>query len=219
MITEIKSLLKYDEVILWFESDLFCQINFVACVSILAQLDYKGKVFGVFGPEDFEFDLSSYQSSEFSLFEIMELSEEEVTLCDLVWKIYCSPDHDKFNAIIDRDEFGQLAYLKEALLAHFDRFPRVDRQFNEVELMVKKGIEESNNEYKSLMRYLLTRGRKWGYGDSQYDQMLKSLTAIIGEEPYVFEIPSDFRKGSVVYGGVEQSFFEFNSKKKKLEKI
>ena len=55
---------KYDELILWFGLDAFCQINMLALLAYLEQIDYKGKIF--------------YQAIDDSSFKPLEMNTQIV---------------------------------------------------------------------------------------------------------------------------------------------
>lgn len=172
---------KYDEVILWFEYDLFCQINMMALIAFLGSLktpqqtismicagriDDSGKLYGLG-------ELSLDQFKE-QLDKKLKLNTREFDLASDVYQAYTSPNPDELftYTILPSDEFW---YLADALKAHFKRFPNSISGLTEIEQKIidlaSEGIESSNE----LVGKLLKWQEYYGFGDLQYFNALNSL--------------------------------------------
>ncbi|MDF0718217.1 DUF1835 domain-containing protein [Muricauda sp. 334s03] len=170
-----------DQIVLWFEYDLFCQINMLAVISWLKQhrrhaeisLVCSGKVEGstkLYGLNELNDD---------RLMELYEtrkvLSQDDIEYADYIWQLYCSDNPIRLENQIANNDF-QFEYLSDALKTHLKRFPTIKNGLNDLENHIlevaKKHKPKSKNE---LMKDLLTDQGFYGFGDTQYERMLSSL--------------------------------------------
>lgn len=170
-----------DQIVLWFEYDLFCQINMLAVISWLKQhrrhaeisLVCSGKVEG---------STKLYGLNELNDDKLMELyddrkvlSQDDIEYADYIWQLYCSDNPIRLENQIANNDF-QFEYLSDALKTHLKRFPTIKNGLNDLENHIlevaKKHKPKSKNE---LMKDLLTDQGFYGFGDTQYERMVSSL--------------------------------------------
>lgn len=176
-----------DEIVLWFEYDLFCQINMIAMISWLKKhrkghqisLVCSGKVKGskkMFGLSE----LSQNQIEEHYKNRI-ELTTDDIEYADYIWQLYCSDSPLRLETVHKFNPMSPFQYLTAALEAHLQRFPSIENGLNAVENFV---LETTHNHQlsseKQLIGKLLSNQKVYGFGDVQYlekIQRLKSLFA------------------------------------------
>jgi hypothetical protein len=170
-----------DEIILWFEYDLFCQINMLAVISWLKSHRRHVQISLVCsGNEDGTDHL--YALNELGDDQIkklfkkrVELSQDDIEFADYVWQLYCSDNPIRLEHLTDFDQY-QFKYLGEALKTHLKRFPTIKNGLNEIENRVLHvAAEEKPKSRKQLLGTLLTDQGWYGFGDSQYERILKNL--------------------------------------------
>jgi hypothetical protein len=170
-----------DEIILWFEYDLFCQINMLAVISWLKTHRRHVQISLVCsGREDDTNRL--YGLSELSDEQIkklfkqrVELSQDDIEFADYVWQLYCSDNPIRLEHLTDFEQY-QFEYLGEALKTHLKRFPTIKNGLNEIENRVLQvAAEEKPKSKKQLLGSLLLDQGWYGFGDSQYGRILKNL--------------------------------------------
>ncbi len=170
-----------DEIVLWFEYDLFCQINMLAVISWLKT--YRRHV-------QISLVCSGYEDDSERLYGLGELSDErirelfksrvslsqnDIEYADYVWQLYCSDNPIRLENLADFDMY-QFTYLEEALKTHLRRFPAIKNGLNELENRVLKiAAENKSASKKALMSALLTDQGWYGFGDTQYLRILKNL--------------------------------------------
>ena len=170
-----------EEIILWFEYDLFCQINMLAVISWLkthrrhvqislvcsGNEDDTNRLYGLG-------DLSDEQIQELYKTRV-ELSQDDIEFADYVWQLYCSDNPIRLEHLTDFEQY-HFNYLGEALKTHLRRFPTIKNGLNEIENRVLQvAAEEKPKSKKQLLRSLLSDQGWYGFGDSQYDRILKNL--------------------------------------------
>ncbi|MEC7756160.1 MAG: hypothetical protein VYB44_19165 [Bacteroidota bacterium] len=173
----------YEEVVLWFEYDLFCQINMLALIEWLGQrrearqtisLVCAGKVPG----EDQLKGLGQLNPEHYNeLFNSrLKLNTREFVFAADVFKLYCSPQHNELFTyiILPSQEFP---YLSEALQAHFRRFPYQSIGLNEIEQQIIRLAPQCQSQHQ-LVGKLLQWQTTYGFGDSQYFSYLNYLSSL-----------------------------------------
>lgn len=170
-----------DEIILWFEYDLFCQINMLAVISWLKTHRRHVQISLV---------CSGYEDDSDKLYALNEVSDEridelfasrvhlsqnDIEYADYVWQLYCSDNPIRLENLADFDLY-QFSYLGEAIKTHLRRFPTIRNGLNEIENRVLEVASKSKaGSKKALMGSLLVNQGWYGFGDSQYERILKNL--------------------------------------------
>lgn len=171
-----------DQIVLWFEYDLFCQINMLAVLSWLKthrrhaeiSLVCSGKVEG---SDKF------YGLGELNDEQLMALYEERTTLtqddieyADYVWQLYCSDNPIRLENLLDFDEDFQFEYLSDAIRAHLKRFPAIKNGVNVLERKVLETAQKGKfSSRRELLGGVLQQNDIYGYGDTQYDRIITTL--------------------------------------------
>ncbi|WP_234733283.1 DUF1835 domain-containing protein [Tellurirhabdus bombi] len=166
----------YDEVVFWFEHDLFCQINLVF---LLAQLAGKAQNQTVslisidHHPDLPDFkglgQLSSAQLATLFL-QRQPITADDVAKAAAVWKAYAGPDPMAIQELLN-EPFGGLTFLKDALQAHLQRFPFVGNHLNLIELQLLTILVEGPMREEEFIRRFLHQDQVYGlteWGVEQY---------------------------------------------------
>jgi hypothetical protein len=155
-VTTLASFPDHEEVVLWFEHDLFCQVNLIYLLDWFAQRDLgKTKVslicIGEFpGKENFRGlgELNVEQLA--SLFESRhEITPGELQLGKSAWGAYCSADPTAIERVL-RQDTSALPFLRGALLAHLARFPSFRNGLGRIEQRGLELIRAGLNEFGRL---------------------------------------------------------------------
>lgn len=171
---------RYDEINLWFEYDLFCHINMLACISFLKSLGYKGAIFlvcsgRVVGKQELQ-GLS--QLSDIGIIthykNKVKLDNHDLFLADDLWRIYCGNDHLKLRPQSAKD--SNFKYLSNCISAHKERFPHKKTGLNTLEANMLRLIKkyEIKTEHQ-LCGYMLNYQGYYGYGDIQILKMITRM--------------------------------------------
>ena len=133
---KIKNCVRYDEVILWFEYDLFCQINLIFLLDYLNKRKLTNTVISLICPAshqnhpDFR-GIGQLTPQELSglIFDKVALTQDDLNLASTAWLAYSKGEKANIEEVLNFD-FGQLDKLKPALQAHLDRFPDEETGLN-----------------------------------------------------------------------------------------
>lgn len=228
---------EYDEIHLWFEYDLFCHINLIACINTLHQKEIqKPRYLICSGWIDGEKNLKGLPElspnqlkKEFN--NRIRLEPADIALAIALWRTYCGKDHTLFKSYITQS--SNFKYLTNCLKAHVKRFPNTDSGLSTIEENILKLIDEYDIKSKHhLLGYCLNYQGYYGFGDTQYKRIIDKLSlffevledklvlnekgkkAINKSHNFIDELGDD-----IAFGGVNRMDFQFNTKENLLVKI
>ncbi len=170
-----------DQIILWFEYDLFCQINMLAVLSWLKKHRRYAEIHLVcIGDEDETNRL--YRLNDLSDEQLLnsyenkvKLSQNDVEYADYVWQLYCSDNPIRLENLIDFDNY-QFDYLSDAVKVHLRRFPTIKNGLNELENRVLEfSLQQKPKSKKELLSSLIQNQGFYGFGDTQYERVITNL--------------------------------------------
>jgi hypothetical protein len=175
----------YDEINLWFEFDLHCQVNMLGVMTYLKQktdlsepaiylicpADYPGKDdfrgMGELNGEELEYLYDNIR---------VQLSGIDFMLAEEAWRIYVSRNEEKLRDYLHNTEFwGSLHCLKPALAAQLKRLPLNEKRLNYIE---QKLLDIYNHGYKTwpeILSVFSESEKIYGMGDLEIDIYLQHL--------------------------------------------
>ena len=179
----------YNSIHLWFEYDLFCQINMMALLGWLASKGYSAeRVFLICVGDHPAYDklvgLGELSQTQFTalMADRQQVEEVDLTIAAALWKYWCTGEHHKLvetSLQLDQERFP---YMTPALKAHLQRFPSVSTLLTEVENHILSLIAVKPQTKKAIVGQLLKRDNYYGFGDVQYFNILENLLPLLREE-------------------------------------
>lgn len=170
-----------DQIVLWFEYDLFCQVNMLAVISWLKTHRRHAQISLVCSGEQEGQDrlFALCELSDEQLLQLydnrVELSQDDIEYADYVWQLYCSDNPMRLENLGDFGNY-QFDYLEEAVQAHLRRFPSLRNGLNSFENQVLSIAEEKELASKiEFVGAVLQEENPYGYGDSQINRMMGRL--------------------------------------------
>ncbi|MDW5288680.1 DUF1835 domain-containing protein [Formosa sp. PL04] len=226
----------YNEIVLWFEYDLFCHINLIGVLNLLIQKKIKlplflvcsGRIHGVNELKGLAELSSSQLTSHYK--NRVRLTADDIDLARTVWQLYNGKDHNLLKPYIVKH--SSFVYLSNCLKAHLQRFPNSESGLSELESNILKIINcREVHSRNHLLGYALNFQGFYGYGDLQFERLIDRLSMFYIEEEHSLTLNEDgikalnseanyekFISDPLVYGGVNKKDFNFNVKLNKLVK-
>jgi hypothetical protein len=171
-----------NEIVLWFEPDLFCQINMLAVLSWIKRYRQGYEISLVSDGTD----AKSHKNAGFSLLSEeqinllyknrVSLSQDDIEYADYIWQLYCSDSPLRLETVCKFNPMSPFKHLASAIEAHLKRFPSIENGLNFVENNILKTA--NSHQFKSkqeLITNLLREDDIYGFGDLQYENHLKNL--------------------------------------------
>ena len=172
---------KQDKIVLWFEYDLFCQINMLAVISWLKEHRKDAEISLICsGKQDGTDRL--YSLGELSHEQLIDayanrctLSQDDIEYADYIWQLYCSDNPIRLEHISDFDNY-QFKYLSQAVKTHLKRFPTIKNGLNDMEnKMLNIAIAKKPKTKKEFLNAILKNQEFYGFGDIQYQRAISRL--------------------------------------------
>ena len=174
-LTRLSSIEPDAEVNLWFEEDLFCQVNMWFVVARLLELKCDGNVYWVrpeannwlgFGGADTQQLMTFYQQR-------IPLNDEELSGLAAMWRAYQGNNNSDLNRLANHLS-GTFSQLPEVVKAHIDRHPATGPgrpQQRLVEIMESQNTRDFATVFTAFSK---TEGI-YGFGDMQVKRLLDEL--------------------------------------------
>lgn len=171
----------YEEIYLWFEHDLFCQINLVFLLAQLAQrplgaVKIRQVSVDTFPDKPFFKGLGELTGTQLATLYLQaeELTQHELDLAVRVWNAYAGSDPLAIQKLLEAD-FGRLRFLKTALTLHLQRFPFTENNLNLIEHLLTAILMEGPLPESRLIGRLLQQDRVYGITDLSIGEYIRQL--------------------------------------------
>jgi len=216
---KIQNFKAYQEVVLWFEYDLFCQINLMALLHWFQQqdkADVKVSLICVGWVDGYE-KLMGLGELPFEIYpELFEqrriLGRNDFNFASDAFQAFCSKDpRDIENfTLLPSNEFP---YLAKAFQAHLMRFPSSKSGLSLIEQKIIKLIESGENTEIAIIGALLKWQEYYGFGDLQYINYLERLSPMMDINQTII-LKENYRSAQIdrnyFLGGALVSEWEWN---------
>tara|TARA_R110002124_G_scaffold39716_2_gene125276 strand:- start:754 stop:1698 length:945 start_codon:yes stop_codon:yes gene_type:complete len=173
------------EIVLWFEHDLFCQINMLAVLSWLNRYR-KGYDISLICSGKIGNSTKMYSISELNKNQInnhfknrVALSQDDIEYADYIWQLYCSDSPLRLETVYKFNPMSPFHYLATAIEAHLQRFPSIKNGLNKIENTVLETAQNQNfTSKKELISSLIQEQKVYGLGDLQYEHSIDTLNPL-----------------------------------------
>jgi len=185
---EYRNLCKHkdqDEIVLWFENDLYCQINMLAVISWLKRYRHgyqitlvcSGKIKG----STKMLGLSQLKKEEVHkhFTNRVTLKQDDIEYADYIWQLYCSDSPLRLESVYKFNPMSPFQYLATAIEAHLQRFPSIENGLNKIEnTILKTAQNHSFTSKKELVQRLINNEKVYGFGDLQYEYNINTISKL-----------------------------------------
>jgi hypothetical protein len=180
----LESFADHEEVILWFEHDLFCQLHMLYLLAWFSRRDLgETKLtlicIGEFpGKENFR-GLGELTPAELaSLFPKRQpVTPIELSLAASTWQAFCSAAPTQIKEFLKRD-VSALPFLGAALRAHLQRFPSTKNGLGRIEESALQLVQRGADRFGSLFASFSDTEAIYGFGDAQLWNTLRRMATV-----------------------------------------
>ena len=167
----------HSEFNLWFEYDLFCQVNMWFVISIINNLPIRKKVYAVYtsylGRNDKQFwnGFGQATSGELKICfaERIPLNDNDLQFGQDLWAAYKSDDPEELIRLA-KNQSTAFPYLQEVVKAHVERFPK-DGTKGRPECVLEEIIKNISTDFHQVFKEFWIRESIYGFGDSQLKEL------------------------------------------------
>ena len=172
---------EHDEVVLWFEHDLFCQLQLIYLLAWFGRQDMQKTSLSLVcinqfpGRENFR-GLGELNPDELaSLFPARQpVTDSQLELGSVAWAAYCSDDPTNLQKFLETDT-SHLPFLKDALDAHLRRFPATTNGLGLVGNTLLRLVDNGATRFTDLFKQFGDALPIYGLGDAQIWNALRQL--------------------------------------------
>ena len=167
---------------LWFEYDLFCQVNMWFVISIINSLPIKKKVFAVYTShlnktsKRFWNGFGAANSDELKVCYAnrISLSKADINFGQELWQAYKNGNLEELTNLSKHQSLA-FPYLQEVVKAHVDRFPK-DGTKGRPEKVIEDITKNISTDFNKVFYEFWNRESIYGFGDIQlkrlYDKVI-----------------------------------------------
>ena len=174
--------LEHDEIVLWFEQDLFCAVNLWSVLAWLERHAVASRLTLVYPSTETVKGLGVLGPAQMgTLFgERQPVTPAALTLGRRAWDAYASDDPRGVERLVDQDS-GALPFVREALWCHRERFPSVRTGLNEIEAAILATLDGAARGFGDLFGAVTgdPRVRPHGMGDLQLAAYVRALAPLV----------------------------------------
>ena len=168
---------------LWFEYDLFCQVNMWFVISIINSLSVNKKVYAVYtsyldrSNKHFWNGFGPASSSQLQVCfaDRILLSDADLHLGQQLWAAYKDNNFEELIRLAKNQSFV-FPYLQEVVNAHIDRFPKGGIN-GRPERVIEDITKNISTDFHEVFREFWNRESIYGFGDTQlkslYDKVMR----------------------------------------------
>ncbi len=173
---KIQQLPKHSSVYLWFEHDLFCQVNMWFVCSLLQNKSHD--VYFVQPTTSIKYGFGAMNSSqlESAFQQATKLTSKECSLFSQLWTEYQKSDFKTLQSLSKQLQFA-FPFLPETISAHIQRFPQ-HGNLGRPEKTLQHIMKELNTQdFNIVFPEFWKREAIYGFGDLQVKRIFENLTS------------------------------------------
>lgn len=174
-----------DEIVLWFEHDLYCLIHFVYLLHRLG----GARLSVVWSPE--QLGMQDERALHLLFDSRQAVTPAMIRLAKDVWRAYTSADPTQLNRWLETDQ-PEFPFLREGLALHAARFPSTRNGLGSIEQQTLERMASGMTDFASLFEAISGGDPRLGLTDSELYRLLCGvawtgvpLATIAGEFPKV----------------------------------
>ena len=177
--TEIKKITSINdnaEIYLWFEDDLFCQVNLWFVINLLqSSIDqYKNRIFLIRPKTQDVYGFGSYDENG-----LIKLFEQRIliTKIDKLANLWIHYQSNKPNLLLESAQYleDKYPFIVKAVKAHMDRIPTKDDPGRPRSSLVSIMSELKTKDFGLVFREFCARESIYGFGDLHVKRLYDEL--------------------------------------------
>ena len=165
------------ELNLWFEKDLFCQINFWFILHLI-HTEYRltNPCFLILPKKGCEYSFGEMSAEELSTAfqQRMTLPSDLLDTLSQIWPLYQGDRIEDIRSLL-RQLDSDFHFVEEALQMHLDRLPAGDYPGRPQQTLLNLIEQLGTTDFPPLFREFCRREKCYGFGDLQVRNMLEGL--------------------------------------------
>ena len=174
----------YDEVVLWFEHDLFDQLLLIRVLDGFAGRNLGGTELSMICIGEFPGVAPFHGLGQLTPPQMATLlprrqrvNEGQKLLARDAWRAFCAPDPTGLEALLQRDT-SPLPFLAGALRRHLQELPWTSDGLARSERQILRGLAEGSSTFEELFRATQRMEERVYMGDWSFSRILRDLASL-----------------------------------------
>jgi len=178
---KVKNISNDEEVCLWFEDDLFCQVNFWFVLYLLKQQGKEREIFYVRPTSELKYGFGGMNESDLQVaFEKrIKIEVSEFDQLSQLWELYQQNNFTGLMLLANKMA-NKFPFLLPAIEAHIDRFPKEDKPGRPEQSIMNICAQLKTDDFPTVFKAFSTSDSIYGFGDLQvkriFDQVIKDAS-------------------------------------------
>lgn len=180
---KLEAFRSYEEVVLWFEADLFDQLQLLRLLDWFGARDLGwGRLslicIGEFPGVDLFHGLGQLDPQQIAslLHQRRPVTKQQIFLARHAWRAFCAPEPIGLEVALRRD-LSALPFLADALRRHLQEFPWTRDGLSRTEREALLGIDAGFDTFESLFRAVQALEERPFQGDTSFLHVLRRLAS------------------------------------------
>ena len=162
------------DVNLWFEDDLFCQVNFWFVVNLLNSQNRSNSIFLIRPTEHNQYGFGGLNKEELMDVYTNRLLLTEVNTLASLWGFYQNEETKKLSNTAKELE-SKYPFILPAVQAHIDRIPSKGNSGRPKDALLQIMKDLKTKEFAPVFQEFCRRENIYGFGDTQVRALLDEL--------------------------------------------
>lgn len=174
---KIKAIPKGASIYLWFEDDLFCQVNSWFVMHLLKEFNIEATVHWIrpigslrygFGGMDTRALQTAFQAAQ-------HIEESDLSLWQKLWPLYQGMEIGKMETIGHQLQ-SRFPFVASAIQAQAERLPNQGKEGRPTQTLLQLMDELKTQDFGPIFRAFCERESIYGFGDLQVKRLLDTIT-------------------------------------------
>jgi hypothetical protein len=175
-IEKIQNISENTEINLWFEDDLFCQVNFWFIINLIFEGRKTQSIFLVRPKKNSEYSFGKMNKDELvkAFQSRIKIETFEINELRKIWKFY---QQDNYTEMLEigKKMNEKFPFLISAIMAHKDRLPRNGNLGRPKQTLIQIMEDLKSDKFYQVFAEFCKREEIYGFGDLQVKRMFDEI--------------------------------------------
>ena len=166
---------------LWFEDDLFCQVNLWFTLSLLHEMDGKSEIYLVRPPRKTPYGFGGLNTKELTVCYKERIPITELSLWKALWEAYRLAELEQLTEVATSLEH-RYSFVSRAVAAHLARFPTTTQEGRPKERLKVIIKELGTTQFGPAFQQFCQTEAIYGFGDVYVKRLFDEVIASMDKE-------------------------------------
>ena len=166
---------------LWFEDDLFCQVNLWFTLSLLHEMDGKSEIYLVRPPRNTPYGFGGLNTEELTVCYKERIPITELSLWKALWEAYRLAEPEQLTEVATSLE-QRYSFVSRAVAAHLARFPTSTQEGRPIKRLKAIIKELGTTQFGPVFQLFCQTEAIYGFGDVYVKRLFDEVLASMDKE-------------------------------------